>query len=175
MEYSKYVQQKYKDSAEWETVSSIADKIHEWCNEKSIRLKLDKANRPKRNSKDVQDVLLPKLEQLGFSSEARGLFNDYKTRQLRPDYYLEVEATGIIVEVERGQTTINNADLRDLWKCHICKHADYLFIFVPVALKHKEIDLPNNAYARVNNRLESFFDPEGVNYTNVRGLVVFGY
>ncbi len=34
-------------------------------------LKLDEANRPKRNSKDVQDVLLPKLDQLGFSSEAK--------------------------------------------------------------------------------------------------------
>ena len=175
MECSKYVQQNYQDSTEWKSVSSIADKIHEWCNEESIRLKIDKANRPKRHSKDVQDVLLPKLLELGFRSEAKGLFNDYKTSRLRPDYYRQVGTTGIIIEVERGQTTINNADLRDLWKCHICKHADYLFIFVPVALRHKKTDSPNNAYTRVNNRLESFFDPEGTNYTNVRGLVVFGY
>ena len=46
--------------------------------------------------------------------------------------------TGIILEVERGKTTINNMDLLDFWKCHICAHADYLFLMVPTELRDYE-------------------------------------
>lgn len=42
--------------------------------------------------------------------------------------------SGIILEVERGKTLMNNMDLLDMWKCHICEHARYLFSIVPKAL-----------------------------------------
>ena len=171
----KYIQKEYQDTTEWKSVSSIADQIHEWCNKESVRRKIDAANRPGNSSKHVQEVLLPKATELGFRSEAKGLFSEYPTNGLRPDYYCSVEKTGIIFEVERGQTTTNNNDVLDLWKCHICKSADYLFLFVPTELKHNEKMRPQNQYVKVNNRLQSFFDPEKINYTNVRGLVVFGY
>ena len=29
-------------------------------------------------------------------------------------------------------------DLLDFWKCHLCHHADYLFLMVPQALKHND-------------------------------------
>ena len=71
---------------------------------------------------------------LGFRDERRGLFSAYESA-LRPDYFREVGGTGVILEVERGKTTINNMDLLDFWKCHICEHADYLFSMVPLELR----------------------------------------
>jgi len=41
---------------------------------------------------------------------------------LRPDYFLKLDDTGILLEVERGKTTINNMDLLDFWKCHLCRN-----------------------------------------------------
>ena len=35
------------------------------------------------------------------------------------------------MEVERGKTVLNNMDLLDVWKCHICESANYLFLIVP--------------------------------------------
>jgi hypothetical protein len=169
----KYVQSSFKKSIEWQQVSSIADRLLIWCNDKSVREKIAKANLPETNSKEVQNVLLPKAKDLGFSSEAKGLFSDYKTSALRPDYYCAIGTSGIILEVERGQTTANNNDLRNFWKCHICKEANYLFLFVPKELRHNYEMTPRNQYEKVKNRLESFFTDE--NYTNVRGLVIFGY
>jgi hypothetical protein len=47
---------------------------------------------------------------------------------------MSLDGTGIILEVERGKTTINNMDLLEFWKCHICAHADFLFLMVPLDL-----------------------------------------
>ncbi|MEZ5348122.1 MAG: hypothetical protein R2714_02825 [Microthrixaceae bacterium] len=104
--------------------------------------------------------------------ESKGLFKTYQSA-LRPDYYLPISDTGIILEVERGKTTINNMDLLDFWKCHICEHADYLFLMVPSELRQNQTMSPRREYATVARRLESFFRPD--NYTNVRGLVLIGY
>jgi hypothetical protein len=64
-------------------------------------------------------------------------------------------------------------DLLDFWKCHLCERADYLFLMVPQELRQNPLMSPRREYATVVRRLESFFVPG--NYTNVRGLVVFGY
>ena len=77
------------------------------------------------------------------------------------------------LEVERGKTTINNMDLLDFWKCHLCRHAHYLFLLVPLALKQNPTMSPRNEFAAVGRRLERFLS-EG-NHTNVRGLCLFGY
>ena len=79
----------------------------------------------------------------------------------------------MILEVERGKTTINNMDLLDFWKCHICEHASYLLLMVPVELRQNLKDRPSRPFDVVAKRLESFFSPE--NYTNVHGLVLLGY
>ena len=75
--------------------------------------------------------------------------------------------------MERGKTTINNMDLLDFWKCHLCPDANYLFLLVPQALRQNENMSPRNEFATVDRRLSEFFRPR--NYTNVRGLCVFGY
>jgi hypothetical protein len=64
-------------------------------------------------------------------------------------------------------------DLLDFWKCHICEHAHYLILLVPTELRQNETMAPRREFATVRNRLSSFFEED--NYTNVRGLFLFGY
>ena len=78
-----------------------------------------------------------------------------------------------LLEVERGKTTINNMDLLDVWKCHSCRHANYLFLFVPRELRQNEHTAPRREFATVAKRLGTFFEPR--NYTNVYALWLFGY
>lgn len=93
---------------------------------------------------------------------------------MRPDYYRPLASnSGILLEVERGKTTINNMDFLDFWKCHLCEHAHYLFLVVPIELRQNDSMSPRREFAAVVRRLSHFFRPR--NYTNVRGLFVFGY
>ena len=119
-------------------------------------------------SQDVQSALLPAAEELGFVNESKGLFGNCKTPGLRPDYFLPVDDTGILLEVEWGKTVKNNMDLLDFWKCHLCEKAHYLFLCVPKDHAHTP-----KAYQYVLKRLSAFFEPG--NETNVRGLFLFGY
>jgi hypothetical protein len=89
------------------------------------------ANTPGVSSAVVQNTFLVKARELGFGDESKGLFDSYESRLVRPDYYLRLGHTGILLEVERGKTTINNMDFLDFWKCHLCEHANYLFLLVP--------------------------------------------
>ena len=76
--------------------------------------------------------------------------------------------------MEKGQTTQNNAALKDLWKVHICEEANYLFLFVPKILKQNYSGkIQGKPFNETVNRLSTFFEKE--NYTNARGLVIFGY
>jgi len=68
---------------------------------------------------------------------------------------------------------MNNMDLLDFWKCHICASADYLFLLVPQELRQNSNVLVRNEFANVGRRLAPFFQPE--NYTNVLGLFLYGY
>jgi hypothetical protein len=92
---------------------------------------------------------------------------------LRPDYFLPIGDSGVILEVERGKTTTNNMDLLDFWKCHICRVASYLFLLVPQSLQHNERMTPKKEFRTVQRRLSQFFEPG--HYTNVRALCLFGY
>jgi hypothetical protein len=120
----------------------------------------------------IQTVILTEATRLGFQSEKAGLFAEYPTRRLRPDYYLPVDNTGIILEVERGKTTTNNMDFLDLWKCHICKQASYLFLVVPHARPSANGTVLRH-FRQVQKRLGTFFDPD--NYVNVEAVFLFGY
>jgi hypothetical protein len=130
------------------------------------------ANLPGMSSAQVQATFLPFATELGFTSEAKGLFLEYENK-LRPDYFRPVGESGILLEVERGKTTTNNMDLLDFWKCHLCRHADYLFLMVPQALKHNPDMTPKREYNSVVKRLKTFFMPG--NITNVREVHIFGY
>jgi hypothetical protein len=64
-------------------------------------------------------------------------------------------------------------DLLDFWKCHICLHAHFLILLVPTQLRQNPTMTARNEFATVGRRLASFFEER--NYTNVRGLFLFGH
>ena len=168
-----FVQNGVTNTTEWNEVRSMADQLWAHLNEPTVKKTLDSANQPGRSSAEVQSVFLELASVLGFQSEAKGLFSGYASSALRPDYYRQLGNTGVLLEVERGKTTINNMDLLDFWKCHICEHASYLFLMVPLALRQNAVMAPRHEFAAVRKRLGSFFEPQ--NYTRVLGLVLFGY
>lgn len=167
------VQNSHGESAEWMEVVDVADSLVAYLEQKDVTARLDNANQPGQSSAGVQAVFIDEARRLGFADESRGLFENYSTKLMRPDYYRPVGETGVILEVERGKTTINNMDLLDFWKCHICEHASYLMLMVPRELRQNTTMSPRREFDSVVKRLESFFVPS--NYTNVRGLVLLGY
>ncbi len=172
MERVDFFQAGYLGTAEQRTVLGVADRLLDHLRESAVMDSIVLANQPGRSSAEVQNVFLAEARGLGFRDESKGLFREY-TSALRPDYFMPLADTGIILEVERGKTTINNMDLLDFWKCHICTHADYLFLMVPRELRQNPTMSPRREYVTVERRLRTFF--EDGNYTNVRGLCLFGY
>jgi hypothetical protein len=167
-----YQQDEYSGTEEAGAVRDISDKLLAHLNTPAALELMLRANLPGMSSAMVQATFLPFATDLGFASEAKGLFTEYKNN-LRPDYFRPVGDNGILLEVERGKTTTNNMDLLDFWKCHLCHHADYLFLMVPQALKHNPNMSPKHEYNSVVKRLETFFMPG--NTTNVRAVHIFGY
>ena len=154
-------------------VSRIGNELFEYLKSPQITKDFSDANEPGNSSSKVQDVFLHKAIELGFQSEKKRLFSDIPTNNLRPDYYRPVDDSGIIIEVERGKTIMNNMDMLDMWKCHLCKSANHLFLFVPNQLKHNSNSKAYDCFRRVSDRLSPFF--EAANYTNVHSLWIFGY
>lgn len=172
VERTAFVRDDYRTTAECRQVSQVADRLLEHLNGAEIQALITSANRPGEPSHGIQIAFQPFAAELGFRDESKGLFATYESA-VRPDYYLPLGDTGILLEVERGKTVRNNMDYLDFWKCHICEHAHYLFLLVPRSLQHNPVMRPAKEYAAVCRRLKTFFVPR--NYTNVRGLFVFGY
>lgn len=153
-------------------VSELALRFLDFLNSQEINSQLSKVHRHGATSTEIQSVVMPGALQLGFSSEKKGLFDNYKVAALRPDYYLQIGDSGVIFEVERGKTTANNMDLLDLWKCHICESAEYLFLLVP-QVRQTSSGRDTRPFKQVQSRLETFFNPK--NYVNVEAVFLFGY
>ena len=168
-----FVQDELAKSEEWTKVVELADSFELYMRKKSVAARISKANQPGSSSALIQDVLLEHATKLGFRNEAEGLFKNYKNKRLRPDYFLRLRETGIILEIERGKTNQNNMDFLDFWKCHICKHANYLFLMVPQELRQSANGAVSKPFNTTRAHLGAFF--EDGNYTNVRGLALFGY
>ena len=144
----------------------IAEQLARYVDDGDVHEKIHKSNQHGSSSKKVQDILIEYCEKLGFESEKNGLF---KYHNLRPDYYKKLNTGGILFEVERGKTLTNNMDLYDLWKCHICKEANHLFLFVPKNVSHTK-----NIYESTFRRFSSFFREEK-NHINIDTVFLFGY
>ncbi len=173
VERTEYLQDGQASSPTYDEVRRLSNLLLAHLNEPDAQERIAAANVAKASSSMVQDTFLPYATELGFRSEARGLFSSGLNPGLRPDYFYPIGESGILLEVERGKTTINNMDLLDLWKCHVCEHADFLFLLVPQVLVQSDIRPPTRPYQAVVKRMASFF--EASNYTNVRALHVFGY
>ena len=169
----KLVQEEHKLTAEYLEVDKIGGLLHEYLCKPDVYQKIQEANSPGKSSHEVQNVFLDYAEELGFHSEKKGLFENHPTTGLRPDYFLRMQNSGILLEVERGKTIMNNMELLDLWKCHICSEANYLFLMVPKQLAHNKNSKPYDTFKKVVDRMTPFFKEIG--YTNVLALFVYGY
>jgi hypothetical protein len=157
-------------SSEFKEVEEYARQLNNFLKKSENRKNIAIKHRLSTNSGEIQEIILPKVQEFGFESEKQGLFEE---DQLRPDFYKKLNGnTGIIIEVEHNKTLTNNMDLLDVWKCHICKEANYLFLIVPAFQQNKE-GKSTPTYIKVVERLQPFFLKE--NYINVDAVFIFGY
>lgn len=127
-------------------------------------------------SKAIQDHFAKLLrEDLGFDEEVVLTPQSGLVTQARPDFFFALTGgRGIIAEVERGGTTTNNHDLKDLWKAHVAPDAQHLFLIVP-RNNWKENGSPRERpFQIVARRLGAFFgDPR--REIDVLSVHVFAY
>lgn len=152
--------------------NDVFNSLIQFMEETETQIQLEKTHQLYAKSGQIQEIILTKTIELGFSSEKNGLFNNLSVKQLRPDYYLKIDnSAGIIMEVERGKTIANNMDLLDLWKCHICSNANFLFLVIPNI--RQTATGRNIIFETVERRMSTFFNSK--NYTNVDGVFIIGY
>lgn len=115
------------------------------------------------------------LGELGFEEEVVLRPEDEFVTQARPDFYFDLgDERGILAEVERGGTTTNNHDLKDLWKAHVAPNAQHLFLIVPNHNFKPDGSPREKPYPIVARRLGAFFgNPR--REIDVVSLHVFGY
>ena len=154
-------------------VTKLANSVLEILNNKSVKDAIAKAHVFGASSHTIQKAILPQMLELGFTSEKKQLFSDYKVGGLRPDYYKPLATGGILFEVERGKTIANNMDLLDIWKTHICKEANHLFLLVPNIRVSKNLN-EAKIFPSVKNRIETFFS-ENISAIDVDSVHLFGY
>ncbi|MHB1011132.1 MAG: hypothetical protein ACYC1E_18335 [Propionibacteriaceae bacterium] len=162
------------DSAELERVDALAVQLREHLESREAEIDLVHIHRAQSSA--VQLIVSSLLkEHLGFREEVVLTPSDGFVTHARPDFvYALGPGRGILAEVERGGTTTNNHDLKDLWKTHIAPDAQHLFLVVPNANWNEAGAAREHPYARVLLRLGSFFgDPR--REIDVVSLHVFGY
>lgn len=154
-------------------VLKIAEGLCKGWSDYEITNKINEIHKVGANSQQIQNILSPLAESFGFQSEKKGLFKNYTTAGLRPDYYKKISSqSGILMEVERGKTVANNMDILDLWKCHICQEANYLFLIVPM-VRQTKAGKDDIIFNKVIERLSPFFDEQ--NYINIDAVFIFRY
>ncbi|WP_024286674.1 hypothetical protein [Cellulomonas sp. KRMCY2] len=119
------------ESAELEHVDALADQLTEHLTTHGPQIDLVHIHRAQSSA--VQTIVAAMLrEHLGFREEVVLTPQDGFVTHARPDFvYTLGPGRGIIAEVERGGTTTNSHDLKDLWKTHIAADAQHLFLVVP--------------------------------------------
>lgn len=172
MSYKKFSKNPGNIPDESELVSSIAKQLRDYMDTDLFRTRIEKVHKPNGNSQQIQSVFEKMLHELGFESEKKGLFMKCAVPSLRPDFHMKVGKSGILVEVERGKTIANNMDILDIWKCHLCDKADFLFLIVP-CVRVSQNGKPNKVFERVSKRIDTFFNP--ANYVNIEAVHLFGY
>lgn len=108
---TEYGRADHKASEIYAEVRGVAGRFRERLEQPHAQNLILAANSPGTSSALVQAAVLEAATPLGFQSEAKGLFASYLTSALRPDYYLPIRESGILLEVERGKTTINNMEI----------------------------------------------------------------
>ncbi|WP_185994636.1 hypothetical protein [Nocardioides campestrisoli] len=128
------------------------------------------------SSQAIQSVFSTLLkDRLGFGEEVVLTPQTGLVTRARPDFFFRLEdERGIVAEVERGGTTTNNHDLKDLWKAHVAPDAHHLFLIVPNNNWRADGTAREKPFPLVARRLGAFFgDPR--REIDVLSVHVFGY
>jgi hypothetical protein len=113
--------------------------------------------------------------ELGFSEEVVLTEQEGLVTRARPDFFFGLgNGRGILAEVERGGTTTNNHDLKDLWKAHVAPDAHHLFLLVPQHNFRADGTPREKPFPLVARRLGAFFG-EPRREIDVASVHVFGY
>lgn len=161
-------------ASELAKVDALAAQLTRHIDEQSAAIDLVHIHRAQ--SRAVQNIVAQLLmTQLGFGQEVVIPKGFGFSTQARPDFYFGLGGDrGIIAEVERGGTTTNNHDLKDVWKAHISPNAHHLFLVVPNANWNEAGLARERPFARVVARLATFFgDPR--RELDILSVHVFGY
>ena len=72
-------------------IERIAQKFHDYLSSPKIQDSLNAINIPNAKSQKVEERITPFAQEIGFSSQKKGLFEKYKVSKLTPDYYMQIE------------------------------------------------------------------------------------
>lgn len=99
--------------------------------------------------------------EMGFGEEVVLTPQSGFVTQARPDFFFRLApGRGVIAEVERGGTTTNNHDLKDLWKAHLSPDSHHLFLIVPWNNWKADGTARERPFQLVARRIGAFFgDP----------------
>ena len=97
-----------KSSAIFAEVETLAHAFLYHLNSPEICAGIGAVHKPGEPSTKVQEVVKVGAERLGFVSEKKLLFANSSVAALRPDYFARIGQTGVLLEVERGKTIMNN-------------------------------------------------------------------
>ena len=161
------------DSPNLEAVLEISRQVKGILEQQQVVDAIAEVHKFGASSHTVQKSILSQMESLGFSSEKKGLFAEYRVSGIRPDYFKPIEGGGILFEVERGKTIANNMDLLDVWKTHLCREAKHLFLMIP-KVRVTEKGGSQKIFNTVENRIETFFLNESTPI-DVNSVHIFGY
>lgn len=163
-----------EESLELQIVDDLAQRLLGHL--RAMRSQIDRVHVFRAQSSVVQSIVAGLLQdELGFTQERVIPPEVGFITRARPDFYFGLsKSRGILAEVERGGTTTNNHDLKDLRKTHIAADAQHLFLVVPQA-NWNEGGLPRERpFARVARRLSAFFG-DSRREVDVLSLHLFGY
>jgi len=147
-------------------------RVRDLLSNHEIQTKIAEVHQFGASSHKVQKSIMKEMEDLGFASEKKGLFANFKVSGIRPDYFKKLPGRGVLFEVERGKTIANNMDLLGVWKTHICSEAKHLFLMVP-NIRVTEKGVSQKIFKTVENRIETFFLKE-TSPIDVNSVHLFG-
>ena len=121
------------EAVELERVDALASQLT--AHLESSTSEIDLVHIHRAPSSAVQSIVARLLtDRLGFDQEVVLAQDLGFVTAARPDFIYHLgHGRGVLAEVERGGTTTNNHDLKDLWKTHIANDAQHLFLVVPNA------------------------------------------
>lgn len=160
--------------ADVERVANLARILTDRLAEREAEI--DLAHIARASSQAIQDIVSTVLTgELGFQEEVVLTREDGLVVRPRPDFVWRLGPDrGVMAEVERGGTTTNNHDLKDMWKAHVARDLQHLILLVPHSNWRSNGAGREKPYPAVIRRVGAFFgDPR--REVDVWSVHVIGY